>query len=144
MIAGLAAAGLVHAPTAAADTTDLGSQADVDVVDIEIEQHWTVSNLQPSTDAIPYRPVGALWEATVDAELPHGGIPMITGFVARTDSVSYPVLWGVAAPMGVPPAALPPGGTTSGKLYFDVTGPPPDSVAYTADGADLAVWTTGG
>jgi len=53
-------------------------------------------------------------------------------------------LWGVAAPLGVPPAALPPGGSATGKLYFDVTGPPPDSVAYTADGTDLAVWTKGG
>ena len=143
-IAALALAGVLQAPAAAAETTDLGQTTDVDVVDIEIEQHWTIGDLQPSSDPIPYQPAGSLWEATATAELPHGGLPMINGFVARGDSASYPVLWAVAAPMGVPPMPLPPGGSARGKLYFDVTGVAPDSVAYTADGNDLAVWVDGG
>ena len=144
MIAGFAAVGLLLAPAAGAETIELGDTTDVDIVDIEIEQDWTISDLRPSTDAIPYQPAGSLWEASATVEVPHGGVPMVNGFVARSGSANYPVLWGVAAPLGVSPAALPPGGTVSGKLYFDVTGPQPDSVAYTADGEDRAVWTAAG
>lgn len=81
---------------ASAETVDLGGTADVDLVDIEngtdveIDQEWTISDLKPSTDTIPYRPVGSLWEATATVELADGGIPVIPGFVARSDSDSYP------------------------------------------------------
>ena len=144
MLAALTAVGVALSwcgvPAAAAETVDLGDSADVDIIDIEIEQHWTVSDIRPSSDVLPYRPAGSLWEATAIAELPHGGVPVVSGFSARAESQSYPVLWGVAAAQGLPPNALPPGGTTAGKLYFDVTGAPPDSVAYTIDGVDVAVW----
>lgn len=141
MIGGLLlAAASIGVPAAAADTTDMGNSADVDLVDIEIEQYWTVSDLRPSADPIPFRPAGSLWEATATVELPDGGVPMISGFSARSGSDSYPVLWGVAAPLGVSPSALQPGGSASGKLYFDVTAAPPDSVAYAVDGTDEAVW----
>lgn len=133
-------AGMVRAPVVAAETTVLGGTTDVDLVDVEIEQHWTISDLRPSTDAIPYRPRGTLWEAAARAELPHGGVPMITGFTAQGSTASYPVLWGVAAPLSVSPAALPPGGSVAGKLYFDVTADAPGRVAYTVDGIDMAVW----
>lgn len=136
-----AAATTALAPTASAETIDLGDTADVDVVDIEIEQHWTVSDLQPSNDVISYRPAGSLWEATVSTELDHGGVPVISGFSARAADQIYPVLWAVPSPLGIPPNALPPGGTAAGKIYFDVTGAAPTSVAYTVDGIEPVVWS---
>ncbi len=139
-----AAAATVLAPSASAESVDLGEQADVDVVDIEIEQHWTVEDLQPSSDVIGYRPAGSLWEATVTAELDHGGIPVISGFSAKSGSDNYPVLWGVASPLGIPPSPLSPGGTATGKIYFDVTGGAPTSVVYTVDGTEPVVWGSSG
>lgn len=65
---------------AAAETVDLGGTADVDLIDIEngddfeIDQQWTISDLKPSTDAIPYPVGGTLWEATATAELENGGV----------------------------------------------------------------------
>lgn len=135
----LTAAGALS-PAAHAETVDFGEPTDIDVVDIEIEQHWTVSGLQPSTDALPYQPAGALWEATTSVTLDQGGVPMISGFSARSGADEYPVLWAVASPLGILPTALPPGGSASGKIYFDVTGAAPTSVAYTLEGADAAAW----
>lgn len=133
---------------AAAETVDLGGTADVDLVDIEngadleIDQEWTISDLQPSTDAIPYQLRGSLWEATATAELADGGIPVIAGFFARSGSDSYPVLWNVASPLAVNPAALPPAGSATGKFYFDVTGAAPTSVAYLDVENELVEWRT--
>ena len=133
---------------AAAETVDLGGTADVDLIDIEngedfeIDQEWTISDLQPSTDTIPYRVAGTLWEATATAELADGGVPVMTGFFARSGSQNYPVLWNVASPLGVNPAALPPAGSVTGKFYFDVTGPAPTSVAYLDYEGELIEWGT--
>jgi hypothetical protein len=85
---------------------------------------------------------GSLWEATATAELADGGIPVIAGFFARSDSDSYPVLWNVASPLAVNPAPLPPAGSVTGKFYFDVTGAAPMSVAYRDVEDDLVEWRT--
>lgn len=133
---------------AAAETVDLGGAADVDLLDIEngtdveIDQEWTISDLKPSTDTIPYRPAGSLWEATATVELADGGIPVIPGFVARSDSDSYPVLWNVASPQAVDPSALPPAGSATGKFYFDVTGTAPTGVAFLDVEGELIEWRT--
>lgn len=131
-------------PAAGAETTDLGSPAEVELMEIEVDQQWMVDDLRPSADALPYQPAGTLWEATATVELATGGVPVVAGFSARSDAQAYPVLWQVAAPLGVSPAPLPPNGSARGKLYFDVTGDPPDSVAYIVDGTDAAVWESGG
>ncbi len=128
------------APVASAENLDLGDRADVDIVDIEIEQHWTVTGLKPSSDVIGYRPAGSLWEATVTAELDHGGVPVVSGFSAGSDQGGYPVLWGVPSALGIPPTPLPPGGTATGKIYFDVTGDAPTRVSYAVDGIEPVVW----
>lgn len=142
--AGVFAAAIIGAgmlaPAASGETVDLGGTADVDIVDIEIEQHWTVGDLRPSTDTISYRPAGTLWEATVTSALDNGGVPIISGFSARAGDANYPVLWSVASPLGIPPNALPPGGSATGKIYFDVTGSAPTAVTYAVDGADVVVW----
>ena len=139
LFASAAAAACVWAPAALADDgstqASMGSQ-----VDVGGGQSWTVDELEPSSDAIPYRPTGTLWEAEATAQSVPGGLPIIPGFSARAGGVSYPVLWPVPAAEGVNPSALPPGGTAEGKIYFDVTGPPPTAVAYTANGRDTAVW----
>lgn len=133
---------------AAAETVELGGTADVDLVDIEnggdleIDQEWTISDLRPSTDAIPYRVSGTLWEATATAELEDGGVPVMAGFFARSGSDSYPVLWNVPSPLGVNPAPLPAAGSVTGKFYFDVTGPAPTSVAYLDSEGELVEWVT--
>jgi hypothetical protein len=140
--AGAAAVGMIGAPLALADeqVTTLGGTADL--VSGSSVQQWTVSNLQPSADQIPYTPAGSLWEATATNQAVQGGnIPFIPGFDARSQGESYPVLWNVATPQGVNPRGLEPGQSATGKLYFDVTGPAPTGVAFSDGDNDLAVWT---
>ncbi len=137
---------MVGAPLAAAGQTStnwLGTQANI--VDGPVVQGWTVSHLQPSTDAIPYAVQGQLWEATAsDTSIQGDAVPIVSNFNARAaDGQTYRVLWEVATPQGVNPSTLTQGGTTRGKLYFDVTGSAPDSVIYRGiDGPDLALWLT--
>lgn len=141
------AIGFAAAP-AAAETVDLGTTTDIDLVDIEngvdieIEQDWTIGDLRPSSDTIPYRPAGSLWEATATVGLPHGGVPMVSGFFARGGDDAYPVLWNVPSPLGISPAALPPDGSATGKLYFDVTGAVPTSIAHPDADDELIIWQT--
>ena len=143
--AGVAAAGAMGMAVASADDgtqqADLGGAAQL--VDGATVQQWTVGGLRPSGDAIPYAPAGALWEATAtNTSVAGGNIPFVPGFSARGGADSYPVLWGVASPQGVNPAGLAPGQSSTGKLYFDVTGASPDRVAFSDGGHDMAVWVT--
>lgn len=128
----------VWAPAAVADDgtqTILGAQADVGG-----GQMWTVTGLQPSADSIPFQAAGTLWEATATAAPVGGGIPVVPGFAARADADDYPVLWPVPTANGVNPSALPAGGSTTGKLYFGVVGQAPNSVVYSSNGHDAAMW----
>lgn len=135
--------GLIGAPTAAADDAvvhTLGQPAEL--VNGDVAQAWTITNLKPSADVIPYRVAGTLWEATATDTAVRGTVqPIVSNLNARARSgQTYRVLFGVATPQGVNPAALTQGQQTSGKVYFDVTGDTPDSVVYSAGGPDLAVW----
>ena len=56
---------------------------------------WTVTQLQPSRDSIPFQTAGTLWEATATAAPVNGGVPVVPGFAARGGADSYPVLWPV-------------------------------------------------
>ena len=137
-LASAAAAACAWAPAAIADDSSaqstLGGQANV------AGQQWTVGNLAPSSDVIAYAPAGTLWEATATVTPTQGGVPVVPGFEARAGAANYPVLWPVPTTLGINPSALPTGGSASGKLYFDVVGPTPNSVAFTSDGRDVAVW----
>lgn len=115
---------------------ELGGQAQIG------DSTWTVSNLKPSSDAIPYHPVGTLWEATATDEATHSSTtPVVSNFNARARSgQTYRELFQIATPAGVNPAGLAQGQKVSGKLYFDVTGDTPDSITYNAGGPDLALW----
>jgi hypothetical protein len=106
---------------------------------------WTVSNIGPSTDVIPYTPVGRLYEATSTVEADQGAVtPIIGNLNARaSDGETYRALFGVASPQGIDPATLPQGAKSTGKIYFDVTGANPDSVVYNDGTQDLLIWVGG-
>ena len=138
---GIASASSAHADQATdAGTHGLGSQATI--VNGDVVQGWTVSDLKPSADAIPYQVQGALWEATASDEALKGSvIPVVLDLDARAaNGQTYPVLYQVATPQGVNPGTLAQGQKTTGKLYFDVTGDKPDGVVYNAGGQELASW----
>ena len=104
---------------------------------------WRVGDLKPSTDTIPGYPLaGKLWEATATVRAAKGTVtPIIPDFDARSaNGVNYPVLWQAATPAGISGATIPQGARSTGKLYFDVTGPSPTQVAYNTGGTDLLVW----
>jgi hypothetical protein len=124
----------------AAAVHTLGGQAEL--INGNVVQGWTIRDLKPSADAIPHAAAGILWEATAsDTAIQGTVIPVVSNLNARAlDGETYRVLFGVATPQGVNPATLGQGQTTSGKVYFDVTGAAPDSVTYSAGGNDLIVW----
>lgn len=144
----LAAAGAVAvfgAPVAAAEdtatiVTPIGGQAEL--VNGEVVQAWTVLELQPSLDFIPYRVQGTLWEAIVTDEAIQGSVtPIVSDFNARTDGgENYRALFQVPTALGVIPATLAQGQDVGGKIYFDVTGADPSSVVYNSLGQDLIEW----
>jgi hypothetical protein len=134
---------LVGSPIASADDAvvhDLGDQANL--VNGAVIQGWTLSDLQKSTDQIPYPVQGTLWQATATDEALQGSVvPIVSDLNARAQSgQTYRTLFQVATPQGVNPATLAQGEKTSGKVYFDVTGDLPDSLVYNAGGDDLLVW----
>ncbi len=142
-IATAGAFGLITAPISSAEdvtTTTVGSQAKL--VDGNVIQGWTISDLRPSSDAIPYPVAGTLWEATAtDEALEGSATPIVSNLNARTrGGETYRVLFGVATPQGVNPATIGEGQKTTGKVYFDVTGAAPDAVVYSAGDQDLLAW----
>ena len=97
---------------------------------------YRVNGISPSSDAVPHN--GQLYAATVIVEgLGGWATPLVPMFNARAESGdNYRVVGG-----GVAPAS--PGGTTTGKLYFDVVGDMPNSVVYNDGTQDLLVWVPG-
>ena len=81
-----AALGLSGAPAVLAEptTTTLGSQAEL--VNGDVVQGWTVKDLKPSSDAIPHRVYGVLWEATAtDTALAGSVIPIVSNLRSLGD-----------------------------------------------------------
>lgn len=105
-------------------------------------QDWSVTDLKKSGDVAPGFPVaGQLWEATATVTAVSGtSTPVIPNFNATSDGGSYPVLWQVASPQGISAATLAQGQTSTGKIYFDVTGGDPMAVTYTTGGAKPLMW----
>ncbi|MCV7285227.1 MPT63 family protein, partial [Mycolicibacterium wolinskyi] len=139
--AGTAGMATAFADAAATASSQLGSQAKLE--NGAVVQAWTISDLKPSSDTIPYAVRGTLWEATATDEAIQGSVtPIVSNLNARAaDGENYRVLFQVATPQGVNPATLAQGQKTTGKVYFDVTGDKPTSVVYNAGGQDLATWT---
>jgi hypothetical protein len=67
--------------------------------------------------------------------------PIIPNFSALSaDGRSYQVLWQLASPQGLPGATIAQGQTSTGRLYFDVTGADPVAVTYTGGAGHLLMW----
>lgn len=116
-----AAASILCAPPAIADdstTHTLGSAAEL--TNGDVVQAWTVGDLKPSSDTIPYPVAGTLWEATATDHAVRGTvIPIVSNLNARArNGQTYRVLFGVATPQGVNPSTLQQGQTTTGTVYF--------------------------
>jgi Domain of unknown function (DUF1942) len=144
----LSATAFTIAPTAvAAQTMTAGFGARQLLYDNDgtVITGWTVSNISPSSDVIPYTPVGRLYEANSTVEADQGAVtPLVGNLNARaSDGETYRALFGVAAPQGINPATLPQGTQSTGKIYFDVTGANPDSVVYNDGTQDLLIWVGG-
>ena len=134
------------APTAAAAypiTGKLGSTLQATDTVGQVVYSWRVADLKPSSDTTPGYPVaGKLWESTATVNAIRGSVtPAVSQFNAvAPDRASYRVLWQVAAPKAISGATIPQGAQSSGKIYFDVTGPPPTTVTMNNGMEDLMVW----
>jgi Domain of unknown function (DUF1942) len=106
-----------------------------------------VTDLRQSTDPAPGYPLaGRLWEATASVQAVSGTVtPIIPNIRAVSSShANYPVLWQLSSPAVISGATLPQGQTSTGKVYFDVTGDGPMAVVYTTGGPRPAMmWCCG-
>jgi Domain of unknown function (DUF1942) len=124
-------------------TGKLGSELTMTDSVGQVALGWKVSDLKSSTDTIPGYPVaGQLWEATATVNAISGPVtPAISQFNARTaDGTNYRVLWQASGPETMSGATIPQGTQATGKIYFDVTGPSPTSVAMNNGMEDLLIW----
>jgi Domain of unknown function (DUF1942) len=144
--AGIAAVGVFTAATASAAPPNIqGFGTSEQLVDGPLVTNYTVSNLQPSSVAIPgYTPKGTLYQADVSARSDGGLVtPMVNDFIARgPNGQNYRVIDKVQAPGGLNPAPIAQGNESTGTLYFDVTGAPPNGVAYNDGMQDILMWTS--
>lgn len=115
------------------------------LVDGPLVTTYTLSNLQPSNIAIPgYTPEGTLYQADITARSDSGLVtPMVKNFTARgPNGQTYELIDDVSVPNGLNPAPIPQGNESTGKLYFDVTGAPPNGVVYNDGLQDILIWTS--
>jgi hypothetical protein len=144
--AGIAAAGIIGAPSACATTVGkFGSWQELTDQNgaVTTITAWGVSQPKPSSATIPGYPLaGKLYEATAGFKAIQGpGTPIIPNLNARSaDGQNYPVLWQAATPEGISGGTVQQGDASKGKIYFDVTGAPPTQVAYYNGSADLIIW----
>ncbi|QUR67679.1 MPT63 family protein [Mycobacterium spongiae] len=143
----MAATATITAPIALATypiTGQLGSELTTTDSVGQVEYGWTVGDLKSSADTIPGYPVaGQLWEATATANAIRGTLtPAISQFNAcPANAVCYRVLWQAATANGISGATILQGTQSTGKIYFDVTGPEPTTVTMNNGMEDLMVWT---
>ncbi|MCT7373302.1 MPT63 family protein [Mycolicibacterium llatzerense] len=138
----------VGAPNAAAAMDNcphrFGSQQRLSDPAGAVAQEWTLTGLRASTDPVPGYPLaGRLWEATVTVTASAGTVtPIIPSLQAMSTSGDrYPVLWQLASPAGIPGSTISQGQTSTGKVYFDVTGADPAGVMYLSGGPrPLMMW----
>jgi hypothetical protein len=144
--AGIAATSVFAAATGSAAPPNIqGFGTSEQLVDGPLITNYTVSNLQPSNAVIPgYTPKGTLYQADVTARSDSGLVtPMVNDFIARgPNGQNYRVIDKVAAPGSLNPAPIPQGSESTGTLYFDVTGAPPNGVAYNDGMQDILIWTS--
>jgi Domain of unknown function (DUF1942) len=142
----MATIGITGAPMASAypNVGKMGSEIKMNDSVGQTVLSWKVGNLQSSSDTIPGLPVyGKLWEATATVKAIQGTItPQIPNFNAvAPNQAAYRVLWQAATPQGISGATIPQGQQSTGKMYFDVTGPSPNTVTLNNGMEDLIIWT---
>jgi Domain of unknown function (DUF1942) len=144
--AGIAAVSVFAAATASAAPPNIqGFGTSEQLVDGPMVTSYTVSNLQPSNVVIPgFTPKGTLYQADVVAKSDSGIVtPQVRDFSARgPNGQTYKLVDKVEVPNGLNPAPIPQGSESRGTLYFDVTGPPPNGVAYNDGLQDILLWTS--
>lgn len=144
--AGIAAVSVFAAATAsAASPTIQGFGTTESLIDGPMVTAYTVSNLKASSLSIPgYTPKGALYQADITARSDGGVVtPMVRDFSARgPNGQIYQLIANAAVPNGLNPAPIPQGSQSSGTLYFDVTGAPPNGVVYNDGLQDILIWTS--
>ena len=142
--AGIAALSLFSATTVIAEPAVQPFGTTEQLNDGALGTSYTVSNLGPANVVIPgYQPEGRLYQADVTAHADRGTVtPLVTDFNARAaDSNTYRVINTVATPGGINPGPIAQGDQVSGKIYFDVTGQPPDGVVYNDGVQDVLIWS---
>jgi hypothetical protein len=99
---------------------------------------YTVTGLMPSSDPVPYPVAGRLYEATVKTDALVGTVvPAPALFNARAENGdNYRSLANVAS-LGGPVGQ---GGSSTGKVYFDVVGSTPNSVVFNNGFEDILGW----
>ena len=146
VMVGMATIAVTSAPIATSAypvTGKFGSELTMTDTVGQVDLGWTVNDLKSSADTIPgYLVTGQLWEATATVKAIRGTVtPAISQFNARTaNGVNYRVLWQAAGPNTISGATIPEGAQSTGKIYFDVTGPSPTTVAMNNGMEDLMVW----
>jgi Domain of unknown function (DUF1942) len=98
---------------------------------------YTVRDLSPSSAPVPHS--GQLYAATVTVDaFGSWATPVVAMFNARAEGgANYRVI----ADAGL--GAVPPGGSTTGTLFFDVVGEAPNSVVYNDGVRDILAWVPG-
>src|ERR1700761_7685020 len=142
---GMGAAAVIAAATASAAPNIQGFGTSQQLVEGPLITDYTVSNLQPSNVAIPgYTPKGTIYQADVSARSDGGLVPpMVNDFIARgPNGQNYRVIDKVQAPGSLNPAPIPQGSESTGTLYFDATGAPPNGVVYNDGMQDILMWTS--
>lgn len=140
-------ASIASAPVASATypvTGKLGSELTMTDSVGQVLLAWKVSDLQPSSDVMQGYPVaGQLWEATATVRAIRGSVtPAVSQFNAvAPNQAAYRVLWQVASPTNISGATIPQGAESTGKIHFDVTGPPPTTITMNNGMEDLMIWT---
>ena len=144
--AGIAAVSVFAAATAAAAGPNIqGFGTSESLNDGPMVTSYTVSNLQPSSLTIPgFTPKGTLYQADITAKSDAGIVtPMVRDFSARgPNGQTYKLIDKVEVPNGLNPAPIPQGSESTGTLYFDVSGAPPNSVVYHDGFQDILMWTS--
>jgi hypothetical protein len=143
---GIAATSVFAAATASAAPPNIQPfGASEPLIDGALVTNYTVNNLQPSNAAIPgYTPKGTLYQADITARSDGGLVtPMVNDFIARgPNGQNYRVIDKVQAPGSLNPAPIPQGSESTGTLYFDVTGAPPNGVVHNDGMQDILIWTS--
>ncbi len=143
--AAIAAISFATAGSASAAPNIQGFGTSEPLIDGPMITNYTVSNLEPSTIAIPgYTPKGTLYQADITVRSDGGVVtPQVRDFSARgPNGQTYKLIDNVQVPNGLNPAPIPQGSESKGTLYFDATGAPPNGVVYNDGLQDILMWTS--